>query len=460
MQPPHRASGTRRAPSRGMGAASPITLVGGKYVLGELLGEGGMGRVYLATQPALERTVAIKLVRDDLVADARVRGNFRREALAAARVSHPSLVTVLDVGETDDGRPFLVMEYVRGRQLGELVRPRPPALRRACDLVAQLLDTLGEVHRAGVIHADVKSDNILLETAHDGHDRLRLIDFGLAWIDAERVPIVCPDGERCISGTPEYLAPEVIRGGPATAASDLYAVGVIFYELLTGTTPFGGGSPGDILLRHLEEPVVPPSLRRPDRVIPRPIEDVIARALAKDPVARFVDADAFAAALARVTPPAARHECPDCGAVIAPEVGYCLPCSATAACASASLGSHESTLVWRAPTPKPAPLPRRPPASVIPHPVEREARLRAAIDAGIRTGDTAAIADAYLALAELLVARCDRKAASRELAEGVSIVACGDDPRRAPAGSPTDRLRRALGDLSPTRHHERRAQRG
>lgn len=269
-------------------------LIGANYVLGEVIGIGGMGVVYSATQRTLGRLVAVKVPRPDLTARDFVHARFRNEAIAGSRLTHRNLVTVIDFGE-DAGAPFLVTECVRGTLLGRLVNEYgPPPLSVIASVTEQILDALAECHAAGVVHADVKCDNILIQTMRDGSEVPRLIDFGLARFLDDGHPA---GGERVLSGTPEYLAPEVIRGEAPTIQTDIYAVGVMLYELLTGTTPFAGGTCREILSRHLDDDVVPPSLRRPDRNIPGAFERIVMRALHKVPEERFADAAACSGAL-------------------------------------------------------------------------------------------------------------------------------------------------------------------
>ena len=208
---------------------------------------------------------------------------------------------MIDFGETLAGAPFLVMEHLRGEPLGELItRAGAMPLCRAANLVGQILAALGEVHHAGIVHADVKSDNILVETNHDGSELAKLIDFGLARLTDHPRPVI--PGDLLVSGTPDYIAPEVVRGGIPTPLSDLYGIGVVLYEAVTGATPFGGGSSTRIMQRHLVETVIPAALRCPARQIPMRFDRVILRALEKDPRARFPDAAAFALALELATP--------------------------------------------------------------------------------------------------------------------------------------------------------------
>jgi serine/threonine-protein kinase len=270
-------------------------VIADRYVLRERIGAGGMGVVYRASQPSLSRTVAIKLLQPAHADDAGFRRRFHAEAIAASRVSHPNSVMVLEHGETADGTPFIAMEDIEGTNLGKILArdgTLPP--RRAIDIVGQLLAALGEAHASGVIHGDVKTDNLVVETTRQG-DRVRLIDFGLARLADDSEPE--DPGRAEVSGTPEYMAPEVVSGGAPGPVSDLYSAGVVLYELLVGETPFAGGSVGAVMRRHLHDEVVPPSLRSPDRGISAALERVVLRALAKAPAARFASAAAFEAAL-------------------------------------------------------------------------------------------------------------------------------------------------------------------
>ncbi|HET9990774.1 MAG TPA: serine/threonine-protein kinase, partial [Kofleriaceae bacterium] len=190
-------------------------------------------------------------------------------------------VRVVDHGETCDGTPFVAMRRLTGVPLGSLIqREGPLALDRIRSIAAQLCNGLEAIHGQGFVHADLKSDNLLLDVAAGDH--ISIIDFGLARAPHTRLR----NDQRIISGTPEYMAPEIIRGEAITTAADIYAAGIILYELVTGSTPFDGGSTNEVFTRHLEDDVVPPSMRCPDRTIPRSLDAAIVHALAKDPRVR------------------------------------------------------------------------------------------------------------------------------------------------------------------------------
>lgn len=273
----------------------------GPYRVSSVIGSGGMGVVYEAHRD--DEWVAVKVMHPQRFHDPRARRRFRDETLAGSIVHHANVAHTLGHGEIE-GIPYLVMERVCGEPLGiQIQRDGAPSLRRAVLLTRQILAGLAALHSAGIVHGDVKSDNVLVEHADDGTIRAMLIDLGLAHVqfgdlrDARR-----PDlDEAMVSGTPEYMAPEVIRGEGSSMASDLYAVGIILYELITGRTPFAGGTPGEIAQRHLHDEVVPPSLRCEDDV-PAILDRIVLHALAKDPAQRFSSADAFAAALATTLP--------------------------------------------------------------------------------------------------------------------------------------------------------------
>jgi serine/threonine protein kinase len=265
----------------------------GQYILGDTLGSGGMGTVHSAIEVASGRRVAIKLPHPALAGNPNVSRRFRAEARAGAQLDHPNTIRVVDFGG-EDGDLFLVMEYVGGVPLDQLVVDEGPLdTRGAVDVLRQLLAALEHAHAWGILHADVKTANLLVESTAEAPLHARLIDFGLARFSGESMH----DGDRMLSGTPDYLAPELIEGGAPTIASDLYAAGVVLYELLTGFTPFGGGSSDEVMQRHVDGMVLPPSLRSPEQEISPAIEAVVMRALQRNPRDRFASAAQFAEAL-------------------------------------------------------------------------------------------------------------------------------------------------------------------
>ncbi|HWM87911.1 MAG TPA: protein kinase, partial [Kofleriaceae bacterium] len=311
--------------------ATADTLIGrvmaGKFCLRRCVGTGASGTVYQADQLALGRTVAIKILRPELTRDPRFVSRFHDEALAASRLNHPNTVSIIDYGQTDDGLLYLVMEFLRGPTLTQVLHGEPLRSSRIADLVAQILAGLEEAHDAGVVHADLKADNVVVERRRGDWDLVKVVDFGIARLVGRETRST----EKTICGTPEYMAPEVIQGEDPTYASDLYSVGVVLYELLTGSTPFAGGSSMDVLRRHLTEAPIPPSLRRPDLTIDPTLEECALRALSKQPGRRFLDATEFRSAITRVAghrmdPGAAVGPCPACGASSPLSFKFCPDC--------------------------------------------------------------------------------------------------------------------------------------
>ena len=257
-----------------------------KYLLGELLGRGGMGQVHSA-RDRYGKAVVVKRLRNTLAGDRLMAARFMNEAQLAERVAHPNVIKVLDKGEAEDGSPYLVMDRAHGISLGKAIdRDGPFAVERALRVAAQLLEGLQAIHDARVVHADMKSSNVLIDDA----DRVTIIDFGLA-----RTLTKEPERTGMVAGTPAFMAPEVITGAPPTAAADIYAVGVMLYEMLTGNTPFAGSS--DIFDAHLHEVAISPSLRAPEQNIPAAIDRMVLRALEKSPAARWLNVREFALAV-------------------------------------------------------------------------------------------------------------------------------------------------------------------
>ncbi len=261
----------------------------GPYKVIEPLGQGAMARVYKATDPT-GWEVALKVLHPHLTDDEGFVARFRREAEAAAQLDHPHIVRVLDHG-SEAGFHFLAMELVDGPSLRTWLRERsrPLAVEEAVSLVGRLADALAYAHGRGVVHRDLKPSNLLLRGGRPGDPVLT--DFGIA----RMVDATVATASGVLLGTPAYMAPEQGQGQPGDARSDVYALGVILYELLTGAPPFEADSPYALILRHIHTPPPSPRTLRPD--LPPALEAVILRSLEKDPAARYPDAASFAAAL-------------------------------------------------------------------------------------------------------------------------------------------------------------------
>src|SRR5580700_6995742 len=247
------------------------TLPGG-YRVTHLVGVGGMGRVYCAEQVNLARTVAVKVMHPSLGEEEQTAARFLNEARAASRLSHPNSVAIYDFGRTDDRRPYIVMEYLRGRDLARVVADDGPLpVARLAGLLHQTLAALEEAHALGIVHRDLKPDNLVLEPLRSGLDFVKVVDFGLAKLLESDAPA---SGGRALTqpgivcGTPEYMSPEQGRGEALDGRADLYAVGVVLFELLTGRVPFAGESSTKTLLMHINDPPADPRNLAPERGIP------------------------------------------------------------------------------------------------------------------------------------------------------------------------------------------------
>jgi serine/threonine-protein kinase len=262
----------------------------GEYEIGALLGRGGMGQVHVARH-ASGRRVVVKRLRDTLALDPRLMARLGDEGRVSRRVCHPNVVRVYEHGVSADGTPFIVMEHARGTTLRKLVLEQGPlTLARIRGLVAQLLAGLAAIHDAGIVHADIKSNNIIVDTVH-GVDHLTIIDFGLARTRTSQGQV---NDDGIVVGTPEYIAPEMLRGEAPSVRSDLYSAAIVAYELIVGLTPFGGGDVLEVVRRQISEPIELPAAAR--ALLSPQLERVVLRALDKDPARRYPNARSLAIA--------------------------------------------------------------------------------------------------------------------------------------------------------------------
>jgi serine/threonine-protein kinase len=282
----------------------PGRVVGGKYRVLRQIGAGGMGTVYEAEHVALGRVYALKFLRQDVDAKPRGARRFEREARLLARLVHENIVSLLDIGQLEDGRPYLVLEHINGRTLrAELEASGIRSVERVLEIAEQMGRGLAHAHASGVVHRDLKPENVMLAAHADGRLLVKLLDFGVAKLREDREDPVTGTG--AVLGTAAYMSPEQARGETTLdAASDVYSFGVILYEALAGKRPYDGRSYNETLYAILNKAHEPLERLRPD--LPEPIAIAVERALAKTPGARFGTVDALVGAL-RAGAPHAKH---------------------------------------------------------------------------------------------------------------------------------------------------------
>lgn len=269
--------------------------IAGKYAIIDKLGEGGFGSVYRAIQEPVGRTVAVKVIASGEASDEELRGRFFREARVVSRLSNRATVTLHDYGEDDDGTLFMVFEFISGRVLADLITDKGPMpVPQAADIVLQVLGALAEAHDIGLVHRDLKPGNIMVSEDGRGGQEVKVLDFGIAKLQNPDDVDDVRTREGVVLGTPRYMSPEQSQDAVLDGRSDLYAMGVILYELLSGHPPFTGAVPFDILLAHIQKPVPP---LNPSLGVPAPVEAVIRTALEKKPAGRFANAEAMRVAL-------------------------------------------------------------------------------------------------------------------------------------------------------------------
>jgi serine/threonine protein kinase len=267
-------------------------ILNNRYRLEDRLGAGGMAMVYRARDLTLERTVSIKILRKDYSDNPEFRRRFHQEAKAAANLSHPNIVTVHDFGYAEN-QLFIVMEYVPGTDLKTMLKQRGRInVAEAIDLMVQACAGLGYAHRAGLVHCDVKPQNMIVTPDH----RLKILDFGIARALATISPNEKSD---IVWGSPQYFSPEQAAGDPPMPASDVYSLGVVFYEMLTGRLPFIATSAEGLARLHRE--ALPPSPRKFNSAIPIPLEQVLLKVISKEPSARYRTADQLGRVLSNLS---------------------------------------------------------------------------------------------------------------------------------------------------------------
>ena len=288
------------------------TLLNQRYRLLEPLGYGGMAVVYKAMDEMLERTVAVKILREDYARDEDFRERFKQEAKAAANLSHPNIVTVHDFG-LDEDQVFIVIEYIDGTDLKSLIRKKGQfSIEDTVGLMAQACAGIGYAHRAGLIHCDVKPHNMLVSRDF----RLKVTDFGIA----RALATIHPDERsEIVWGSPHYFSPEQAAGAAPSPASDVYSLGVILYEMLTGRLPFESKDSSELARMHRDELPLPP--RRLNPAIPETLEEITLKVLSKEPSARYRTADQ----LGRVLLSFGRLNQDKTGPIVLPQTGTASP---------------------------------------------------------------------------------------------------------------------------------------
>lgn len=280
-------------------------ILGGQFQILQKIGSGGMGSVYKAAQPEMNRMVAVKILHPKLANRKDLVSRFRREARAMSHLTHPNTVKVLLYGELDDGSLYIVMEYLEGRNLNQSVRKEGPmATERAVPIMIQVCGALQEAHSQGIVHRDLKPENIFLSTNGGLRDFPKVLDFGLAKVTERelRPGSVMLTQEGMVFGTPEFMSPEQAQGKTLDARSDIYSLAVILYEMLTGKLPFEARTPMEYIQHHITKPPIHLDVRVPGKSFPPGLGDVLAKALEKRPEDRYTTAADFAEALKPFAP--------------------------------------------------------------------------------------------------------------------------------------------------------------
>jgi serine/threonine-protein kinase len=265
----------------------------GTYLIQQKIGGGGMGDVYKAIHTKLDSPVALKIVKPALLGHTSMVHRFQREARAASKLHHPNVVAVTDFGQSDDGMLFMVMEYVAGKSLAQVIADDAPiSERRVVHIASQILSALAEAHANQILHRDLKPENVMIERRRDVRDSVKVLDFGIAKVLAAGAGASTLTQAGLVCGTPGYMSPEQLRGGDVDVRSDLFSLGVVLYEMLTHKLPFDAQTPMEMLHKHLSEPIPPPSKRRGRPVSPE-LEALVLQALSAARDARPASAEAM-----------------------------------------------------------------------------------------------------------------------------------------------------------------------
>lgn len=278
-------------------------ILNGQFQILQKIGSGGMGAVYRALQREMNRMVAVKILHPKLTARKDLASRFRREARAMSQLSHPNTAKVFLYGELEDGSLYIIMEYLEGKNLNQTVRAEGPfPLERALPILISVCGALDEAHRAGIVHRDLKPENLFLCQGAGMKDFPKVLDFGLAKVGERqmRPGSVILTQEGMVFGTPEFMSPEQAQGKTLTAASDIYSLAAILYEVLTGKLPFEAKNAMDYIQLHVTGRPIPLSERVPGKTFPRLLDQIIGRALSKRPEDRFASAADFATAMQSV----------------------------------------------------------------------------------------------------------------------------------------------------------------
>ena len=270
-----------------------------RYEVISRIGAGGMGAVYKAKQIGMDRNVGIKIMLREYTQDEKTIKRFQIEALAVSRLNHPNTVRIYDFGQMDTGDLYIAMEFLDGKPLDDVLKQVGSiSVNMALHIIKQLASGLAEAHSKGIVHRDLKPDNIFLVTVGNDPYFVKILDFGVAKLKRTDNGLETLTQAGAIFGTPKYMAPEQCRGREVDGRTDIYAIGVILYQLLVGQTPFGGDSPLAIMLQHVQNEPKPPTLLKPELDIPEEVEEIVMKCLKKEPAERYQSAGEFLAAIA------------------------------------------------------------------------------------------------------------------------------------------------------------------